>query len=49
MDFLVREKVEQAHRLMEEQGLDAMILFLCSDAAEFVTGTDFVLDDGQTL
>lgn len=36
-------------RLMGEQGLDAMILFLCSDASEFVTGTDFVLDDGQTL
>jgi NAD(P)-dependent dehydrogenase (short-subunit alcohol dehydrogenase family) len=29
--------------------LDAMILFLCSDASAFVTGTDFVLDDGQTL
>ncbi len=36
-------------RLMGEEGLDAMILFLCSDAAEFITGTDFVLDDGQTL
>lgn len=36
-------------RLMEEEGLDAPLLFLCSDAAEFVTGTDFVLDDGQTL
>ena len=36
-------------RLMEQQGLDAMLLFLCSDAAEFVTGADFVLDDGQTL
>ncbi len=36
-------------RLMEEQGLDAALLFLCSDAAEFVTGTDFVMDDGQTL
>lgn len=36
-------------RLMGEEGLDAVILFLCSDAAEFVTGTDFVLDDGQTL
>ncbi len=36
-------------RLMEREGLDAMILFLCSDAAEFVTGTNFVLDDGQTL
>ncbi|MEP3422661.1 MAG: SDR family NAD(P)-dependent oxidoreductase [Erythrobacter sp.] len=36
-------------RLMGEEGLDAPVLFLCSDAAEFVTGTDFVLDDGQTL
>ncbi len=36
-------------RLMGEEGLDAMILFLCSDASEFVTGTDVVLDDGQTL
>jgi len=36
-------------RLMGEEGLDALVLFLCSDAAEFVTGSDFVLDDGQTL
>ncbi len=36
-------------RLMEQEGLDAALLFLCSDASEFVTGTDFVLDDGQTL
>ncbi|MEL7446414.1 MAG: SDR family oxidoreductase [Pseudomonadota bacterium] len=36
-------------RLMDEEGLDPAILFLCSDAAEFVTGSDFVLDDGQTL
>jgi NAD(P)-dependent dehydrogenase (short-subunit alcohol dehydrogenase family) len=36
-------------RLMGQEGLDAVTLFLCSDAAEFVTGTDFVLDDGQTL
>lgn len=36
-------------RLMGEEGLDAMILFLCSDASEFVTGTNFILDDGQTL
>ncbi|MEQ8410491.1 MAG: SDR family oxidoreductase [Erythrobacter sp.] len=36
-------------RLMEENGLDAPVLFLCSDAADFVTGADFVLDDGQTL
>jgi NAD(P)-dependent dehydrogenase (short-subunit alcohol dehydrogenase family) len=36
-------------RLMAEEGLDGVLLFLCSDAAEFVTGSDFVLDDGQTL
>jgi NAD(P)-dependent dehydrogenase (short-subunit alcohol dehydrogenase family) len=36
-------------RLIGEEGLDAIILFLCSDASEFVTGADFVLDDGQTL
>jgi NAD(P)-dependent dehydrogenase (short-subunit alcohol dehydrogenase family) len=36
-------------RLMGEEGLDAVLLMLCSDAAEFITGTDFVLDDGQTL
>lgn len=36
-------------RLMEEGGLDGPVLFLSSDAAEFVTGADFVLDDGQTL
>jgi NAD(P)-dependent dehydrogenase (short-subunit alcohol dehydrogenase family) len=36
-------------RLMGEEGLDAPVLFLCSDAAEFVTGSNFVLDDGQTL
>ena len=36
-------------RLMEQQGLDAVMLLLCSDAAEFITGANFVLDDGQTL
>lgn len=36
-------------RLMEQEGLDGPVLFLCSDAAEFVTGSNFVLDDGQTL
>lgn len=36
-------------RLMAPEGLDGPILFLCSDAAEYVTGADFVLDDGQVL
>ncbi|MEO0462450.1 MAG: SDR family NAD(P)-dependent oxidoreductase [Pseudomonadota bacterium] len=36
-------------RLMGEEGLDGPVLFLCSDAAEFTTGANFVLDDGQVL
>ena len=36
-------------RLMEAEGMDGVVLFLCSDAARYVTGSDFVLDDGQTL
>lgn len=36
-------------RLMEVEGMDDIILFLASDAAEYVTGTNIVLDDGQTL
>ncbi len=36
-------------RLMGEEGLDPVILMLCSDAAQFITGADFVLDDGQAL
>ncbi len=36
-------------RLMGAEGLDAVMLMLCSDAAEFITGADFVLDDGQCL
>lgn len=36
-------------RLMAQEGLDGPLLFLCSDAAEYVTGADFVLDDGQVL
>ena len=36
-------------RLMDEQDLDGMMLWLCSDASRAVTGSMFVLDDGQTL
>ena len=36
-------------RLMAMEGMDGILTFLASDAAEYVTGTDFVLDDGQTL
>ena len=36
-------------RLMEEGDLDAMVLYLASDASQAVTGTAFTVDDGQTL
>ena len=36
-------------RLMPDDGLDAMLLYLCSDASASTTGTSFTLDDGQTL
>jgi NAD(P)-dependent dehydrogenase (short-subunit alcohol dehydrogenase family) len=36
-------------RLMDEQDLDGMMLWLCADASRAVTGSTFVLDDGQTL
>jgi NAD(P)-dependent dehydrogenase (short-subunit alcohol dehydrogenase family) len=36
-------------RLMEADDLDAMMLYLASDASRAVTGSVFTLDDGQTL
>jgi NAD(P)-dependent dehydrogenase (short-subunit alcohol dehydrogenase family) len=36
-------------RLMEADDLDAMTLYLASDASRAVTGSVFTLDDGQTL
>jgi NAD(P)-dependent dehydrogenase (short-subunit alcohol dehydrogenase family) len=36
-------------RLMDAAGLDAMLLYLCSDASAAVTGASFTLDDGQSL
>jgi NAD(P)-dependent dehydrogenase (short-subunit alcohol dehydrogenase family) len=36
-------------RLMDVADLDAMALYLASDAARAITGSVFTLDDGQTL
>lgn len=36
-------------RLLEEDALDATLLYLLSDASRNVTGSDFVIDDGQSL
>lgn len=36
-------------RVMDEDSLDEALLFLCSDAAKFVTGTDVLVDDAQSM
>ena len=36
-------------RVCEASDLDAALLYLCSDAARRVTGTEIVIDDGQSL
>ena len=36
-------------RLIPDDALDALVLWLASDASEAVTGTSFVVDDGQGL
>jgi NAD(P)-dependent dehydrogenase (short-subunit alcohol dehydrogenase family) len=36
-------------RLMAEDSLDAMLLYLASDASAAITGSSFTLDDGQSL
>lgn len=36
-------------RVMDEASLDEAMLFLCSDGSKFTTGTDLVVDDGQTM
>ena len=36
-------------RIMDAGALDAMLLFLASDASAQVTGSVFTIDDGQTL
>lgn len=36
-------------RLLDEDALDEMLIFLLSDASRNVTGSDFTIDDGQSL
>jgi NAD(P)-dependent dehydrogenase (short-subunit alcohol dehydrogenase family) len=36
-------------RIMDEQSLDEALLFLCSDGAKFVTGSDVLVDDAQSI
>lgn len=36
-------------RLMRQEELDVMALYLSSDLSEGITGAEFVIDDGQTL
>ena len=36
-------------RLMDYDALDALVLYLCSDASKAVTGSSITIDDGQSL
>ncbi len=36
-------------RVMDETSLDEALLFLCSDGAKYVTGTDVLVDDSQSM
>ena len=36
-------------RLLGEEGLDAMMLFLCSDEARFITGAVLPVDGGTSI
>lgn len=36
-------------RMMDIDALDDLALYLCSDAARYVTGASFTIDDGQSL
>lgn len=43
--------IQRLHRrrLLDTDALDAMLLFLLSDASRQVTGSTFIIDDGQSL
>lgn len=43
--------IQRLHRrrLLDEDALDAMLLYLLSDASRQVTGSTFTIDDGQSL
>jgi NAD(P)-dependent dehydrogenase (short-subunit alcohol dehydrogenase family) len=36
-------------RLQDIESLDPMVLYLASDASRMVTGSDIIVDDGQSL
>jgi NAD(P)-dependent dehydrogenase (short-subunit alcohol dehydrogenase family) len=37
------------HRAAEPEEMTGMVLFLCSDAASYVTGQTYLVDGGQTI
>jgi len=46
-----RQQIEDLprRRMLEQGALDDMVLYLCSDRSQFVTGATFTIDDGQSL
>ena len=36
-------------RIIDDKSLDAALLFLCPDAAKFVTGTDALVYEAQSM
>ncbi|MGH1558070.1 hypothetical protein ACRAWD_10315 [Caulobacter segnis] len=36
-------------RILDEDALDPMLVYLLSDESKGVTGADFTIDDGQSL
>lgn len=46
-----QQDIQRLHRrrLLDEDSLDAMLLYLLSDASRQVTGSTFTIDDGQSL
>ena len=46
-----QQDIQRLHRrrLLDEDSLDAMLLYLLSDASKQVTGATFTIDDGQSL